>query len=77
LCAAKRWFDRCIRIFVQVTAGGIITTVVGFSTAGAAPVAGYIDNVPATSARLNLPTHIVLDPSGNWIITGAVIVLLG
>ena len=46
--------------------------MVGFGSPGNVlpPTAGYIDGVPATSARLNTPVHVALDLAGNWLITG-------
>lgn len=57
--------------YMQVFANGTIATVVGFgSAAGAAPTPGFVDGVPASLAKLSSPQHIVVDPSGNWFISG-------
>jgi len=50
----------------QVTAAtGVINTVAGNGTAG------YVDNVPATSAELDLPLGVAVDSSGNYFIADA------
>jgi sugar lactone lactonase YvrE len=48
----------------KVDASGIITTVAG----GGNPADGVGDGGPATSARLNIPTGVVLDARGNLFI---------
>jgi trimeric autotransporter adhesin len=58
--------DSSNNVVRQVTsATGVINTVAGNGTAG------FVDNVPATSAELNLPLGVVVDSSGNYFIADA------
>jgi len=59
--------DAVNNLIVRTTTNGLVNTIAGTTSASSALGTFGGDNGPATEARLNAPTHVVVDPSGNII----------
>jgi uncharacterized protein (TIGR03437 family) len=59
--------DSANNLIVRTTTNGLVTTIAGTTSAATALGTFAGDDGPATEARLNTPTHLLVDPSGNII----------